>query len=69
MPASAQPPRYQDLPAEQLREQYWAWRRLLDNALRVRAARSASRCLRQVELLQRVARTRRIPLTPARESR
>jgi hypothetical protein len=55
-PASARPPRYLDLPAEQLREQYWAWRRLLDNAVRMRAAASAGRCLRQVQLLERVAR-------------
>jgi hypothetical protein len=56
-------PRYLDMPAEQLREEYWAWRRLLDNAVAMRAARSTGRCLRRVELIENVARKRRIPLT------
>jgi hypothetical protein len=59
----ARPPRYLDMPAEQLREEYWAWRRLLDNALGMRAAGSAGRCLRRVELIENVARKRRIRLT------
>jgi hypothetical protein len=56
--------RYLDMPAEQLREEYWAWRRLLDSALGMRAARSAGRCLRRVELLEAIARKRRIRLGP-----
>jgi hypothetical protein len=59
----ARPPRYLDMPAEQLREEYWAWRRLLDNALGMCAARSSGRCLRRVELIENVARKRRIRLT------
>jgi hypothetical protein len=59
----ARPPRYLDMPAAQLREEYWAWRRLLDSALGMRAARSAGRCLRRVELIENVARKRRIRLT------
>jgi hypothetical protein len=57
------PPRYLDMPAEQLREEYWAWRQLLDNAIGMRAARSTGRCLRRVELIENVARKRRIRLT------
>ncbi len=55
------------MPAEQLREEYWAWRRLLDNAVAMRAARSTGRCLRRVELIEQVARKRRIRLAPARK--
>jgi hypothetical protein len=56
--------RYLDMPPDQLREEYWAWRRLLDNAVGMRAARSTGRCLRRVELLEAVARKRRIRLGP-----
>jgi hypothetical protein len=54
--------RYLDMPPDQLREEYWAWRRLLDNAANLRAARSTGRCLRHVELIEAVARKRRIRL-------
>jgi hypothetical protein len=57
------PPRYMDMPAEQLREEYWAWRLLLDNAVGMRAAGSTGRCLRRVELIEAVARKRGICLT------
>ncbi len=63
----ARPPRYLDMPADRLREEYWAWRRLLDNAVAMRAARSTGRCLRRVELIEQVARKRRIRLAPARK--
>jgi hypothetical protein len=56
--------RYLDMPPQALREQYWAWRRLLEGALGMRAARSAGRCLRRVELIQAIARKRRIRLGP-----
>jgi hypothetical protein len=56
--------RYLDMPPDQLREEYWAWRRLLDNAVGIRAARSTGRCLRKVELIEAVARKRRIRLGP-----
>jgi len=56
--------RYLDMPPEVLREEYWAWRRLLDNAVGMRAARSTGRCLRRVELIEAVARKRRIRLVP-----
>ncbi len=67
MTGMARPPRYLDMPAEQLREEYWAWRRLLDNAVAMRAARCTGRCLRRVELIEQVARKRRIRLVPARK--
>jgi hypothetical protein len=54
--------RYLDMPPESLREEYWAWRRLLDNAVNMRAARSTGRCLRRVELIEAVARKRGIRL-------
>jgi hypothetical protein len=57
--------RYLDMPPDQLREQYWAWRRLLDNAMGMRAARSTGRCLCRVELIEAVARKRRIRLGPS----
>jgi hypothetical protein len=57
--------RYLDMPPDQLREEYWAWRRLLDNAVGMRAGRSTGRCLRRVELIEAVARKRRIPLSPS----
>jgi hypothetical protein len=56
--------RYLDMPPDQLREEYWAWRRLLDTAGGMRAARSTGRCLRRVELIEAVARKRRIRLGP-----
>jgi hypothetical protein len=55
-------PRYMDLPPDQLRDEYWSWRRLLDNAVNMRARRSTGRCLRKVELIERIARKRRIRL-------
>jgi hypothetical protein len=62
--------RYLDMPPDQLREEYWAWRRLLDNATSMRAARSTERCLRRVELIEPVAHKRRIRLThPSRQGR
>jgi hypothetical protein len=57
---------YLDLPPDVLREEYWAWR-LLEGVVGMRAARSAGRCLRRVELIEAIARKRRIRLTPARE--
>jgi hypothetical protein len=57
--------RYMDMPPDRLRADYWAWRRLLDNAVGMRAARSTGRCLRRVELIETVARKRRIRLGPA----
>jgi hypothetical protein len=56
---------YLDISPDQLRAEYWAWWRLLDNAANLRAGR----CLRRVELIEAVARKRRIRLTPAREGR
>jgi hypothetical protein len=56
--------RYLDMPPDQLREEYWAWRRLLDNATSMRAARSTGRCLRRAELIEAIARKRRIRLGP-----
>ena len=56
--------RYLDMPPDQLREEYWAWRRLLDNATSMRAARSTGRCLRRAELIEAIARKRRIRLSP-----
>jgi hypothetical protein len=56
--------RYLDMPPETLREEYWAWRRLLDNAVNMRSARSTGRCLRRVELIEAIARKRRIRLGP-----
>jgi hypothetical protein len=56
--------RYLDMPPEMLREEYWAWRRLLGNAGDMRAARSTGRCLRRVELIEAIARKRRIRLGP-----
>jgi hypothetical protein len=56
--------RYLDMPPEVLREEYWAWRRLLDNAVGMRSARSTGRCLRRVELIEAIARKRRIRLGP-----
>ena len=57
--------RYLDMPSEVLREEYWAWRRLLANAVGMRAARSTGRCLRRVELIEAIARKRRIRLAPS----
>jgi hypothetical protein len=54
--------RYMDMPPERLRAEYWDWRRLLDNAVGMRAAGSTGRCLRRVELIETVARKRRIRL-------
>lgn len=59
--------RYLDMSPEQLREEYGAWRRLPDDAVGMRAARSAGRCLRRVELIEHVARKRRIRLAPTSE--
>jgi hypothetical protein len=56
--------RYMDMPADQLRADYWAWRRLLDNAVGMRSARSTSRCPRRIELIEAIARKRRIRLSP-----
>jgi hypothetical protein len=56
--------RYLDMSPEALREEYWAWRRLLDNAVGMRAARSTGRCLRRVELIEAIARKRHVRLGP-----
>ncbi len=56
--------RYLEMPPEVLREEYWTWRRLLDNAVGMRSARSTGRCLRRVELIEAIARKRRIRLGP-----
>jgi hypothetical protein len=56
--------RYLDMAPEVLREEYWSWRRLLDNAVGMRSARSTSRCRRRVELIEAIARKRHIRLGP-----
>jgi hypothetical protein len=56
--------RYMDMPPDQLRADYWAWRRPLDNAVGMRSARSTGRCLRRIELIEAIARKRRIHLGP-----
>jgi hypothetical protein len=56
--------RYLDMAPEALREKYWSWRQLLDNAVGMRSARSTGRCLRRVELIEAIARKRHIRLGP-----
>jgi hypothetical protein len=54
---------YQDMTPQQLRESYLSYRRLLANASAGRMAASTGRCLRQMELIERIADKRRISLS------